>query len=144
MGQAQLAIEDVFGDQNMKFEVVNARQLAADDARHAASFDFPAIVEDSFLPSMIQLCQDAGVELILVRLKRRAMAEGGRERAELAPYLADLQAYLDRAGVTLIDFSYDPRITIEHFAIGDHLDRERGAPVFTRLLAERLAPHLPR
>jgi hypothetical protein len=109
-------------------------------------FDFDAHVEDSFLPAMIDLCQEAGVELILVRAPARrdlpellAQKELPRYARELLPdYLAKLTAYLEQREVTFIDFHGEPELRDAHFGIGDHMNLEIGQPLFTGLLGERL------
>ncbi|MNC99974.1 hypothetical protein D3C83_184480 [compost metagenome] len=76
-------------------------------------------------------------------MKRFRDLDTGRWSEPLARYVRDLEAYLGERDIPLIDFTGEPRIRKEHYANGDHLDPAIGAPVFTELLAERLAPYLP-
>jgi hypothetical protein len=66
----------------------------------------------------------------------------GPDPAAIDAYIDALRAYLAQHGIDLIDFAADPRLLLEHYAVGDHLDRERGRPVFLPLLLEALDPHL--
>jgi|GEM_PF-1138115 len=109
--------------------------------------DFDAHIDRSFLPSIIDMCEEAGVHLILVRApSRRDLPEQIAQRGlpeyaeELLPdYIRKLHAYLGQQEVTFIDFEGEPELRLEHFDVGDHMHLKTGRPLFTRLLAKRLA-----
>ena len=96
----------------------------------------------SFLPTIIQMTRDNNVQLLLVRVKKRREVEGLPTPAGLDDYTHDLKQWCDSEQVPLIDFSDEPQLKLEHYADGDHLNREDGRTLFTQLLAERLKPHL--
>ncbi|MEM7518035.1 MAG: hypothetical protein AAF368_14075, partial [Planctomycetota bacterium] len=147
------AVDQVFGADRQDSEQVSRAQLAAAAATRSspARFDFDARLPDSFLPYFLDEAEAAGIRVVLVRLKNRRDAktmEGGtppRWATERLPsYIASLAEYLKERGVPLFDLSTDPRITLELYARGDHLDEAIGRPVFTRVLAETLRDELDR
>lgn len=114
----------------------------------ATYFDFEYELPRSFLPDMIELCREHGIQLVLMRMKPRRNAEFPTDRShfpeyisvDLAAYEAKLDAYLEDEGVTLIDFAEDPRIPFEWYASQDHLNVKEGRTGFTKILAEELKP----
>ncbi len=102
-----------------------------------AQLDFSRQVESSFLPEMIRLSRERGIQLVVVRLKNEMTGTGNRETASMKNYIADLSAYLDEQGVVFLDYGRDPRLGSEYFKDALHLNPE-GEIVFTRILAEGL------
>jgi hypothetical protein len=137
-GGADGALARVFADENMRARDATARQLAAEEARDGSLFEFDAQLPKSFLPEIVALCRTDGVELVLVRVKRRRDLVAGSEPAEVVRYMDALRAYLAAEGVPLVDFTNDPRIEARHFGVGDHLNAEAGRPLFTQMVAEAL------
>ncbi len=137
-GGADGAMGRVFAEPNMRKGDATARQLAAEEARDGSLFDFEARLPKSFLPEIVSRARAAGVELVLVRVKRRRDLVAGSEPAEVVRYMDALRAYLAREGVPLVDFTSDPRIEARHFGVGDHLNAEEGRPLFTEMVAEAL------
>ena len=141
---ADQAIARTFADENMIQELLSANQLSSEQVKQVSEWDFAARLPDSFLPQMIELAEEGSFQLVFVRLKTRndaltsADPEPARER-----YVDDLRAYLEGYDIPLLDFTGDERIKLEHFGAGDHLSREVGMPIFTRLLSEELKPYLP-
>ena len=136
--EADGALARVFAEENMRARDATARQLAAEEARDASLFDFNARLPKSFLPEIVALCRANGVELVLVRVKRRRDLVAGREPAEVVRYMDALRAYLANEGVPLIDFTNDARIEARHYGVGDHLNAEAGRPLFTEMVADAL------
>lgn len=129
-----------FGEGAMVGELVDLAQLDAEELDEERLVDFDAAVSDSFLPLIIELAADHDMQLVMVRYKRKRDLGGNNEPPELKRYIGKLRAYLERHSVPLIDFTDDPRITLEHWGRGDHLDPDMGKPVFSRILAEELRP----
>jgi len=103
------------------------------------TLDFDARVGASFLPHLIELADQAGIRLVLIRLRTRDDADPYRENPlaeSMRGYDAALDAYAAERGVPVLDFVDEPRIRLEHFKNDDHLN-EAGKVVFTELLAER-------
>ncbi len=141
-GEVQRAIRRSFADRKMDKAQLSAAQDKAEKVDQSDLFDFDANIDRSFLPAIIEALKGAGIGLVFVRVKTRKAAVHGRESKLLKKYIASLKAYLNRAQVPLLDFTYDERITLEHYARGDHLSRDKGRSLFTQILAEALKPLL--
>ena len=140
--QIDTAFDDIFDQENMNQQLLTQRQLQAEAVRDLEQFDFPQQINKSFLPSMIEMAQKNNIQLIFVRMKMRRDAENQPPPPTLPQYLNDLQAYLQNHNVTFIDFTDDSRITLNLYAVGDHLHNKSGTPIFTRLLADSFKPLL--
>ncbi len=121
------------------------------------NWDFKKTVEKSFLPHMIEAARKKGTRLVVVRHKSRSFAEDPNfEQAKNKPYEApmnqyrrDIAGYISERGMVFLDFELEPKIRIEHYGNGSHLNRGEGRATWTRLLAEdlncvlagRQAPH---
>jgi hypothetical protein len=127
------AAATVFAESKLDPVQATAQQLASEQAFSVVPRQIQ--IGRSFLPEIVRLTKEAGVQLAFVRVKRRTDAEGRPQQAELTRYIDGLREYLQGASVPLLDFSHDPRLGLDLFAVGDHLDREKGRPVFTRLVA---------
>ena len=102
-----------------------------------AQLDFKRQVDKSFLPEMIRLTKERGIQLIVVRIKNQMAGTGNSETPAIRRYIADLSDYLDEQGVTFLDYGRDPRLGNEYFKDVLHLNPE-GEIVFTEILAEQL------
>lgn len=136
--QVDEAIARTFADSNMSQELLTAAQLAAEEAGDQIEhLDFHAAVDQSFLPSMLDLLEERGIETVMVRIKRRRDLEPNSRSAALDEYVRQLEAYLDSRHVGFLDYTHEEAIREEHFGEGDHLNEE-GRAIFTRLFAEDL------
>lgn len=135
-------IEHIFGIKNLMPDQLGKAQLQSEAVSRKELYDFNKMLPKSFLPTMVELTRNNNVQLILVRVKKRREAEGLRAPAELDNYIRDLKEWCGNEQVPLIDFSDESRLKLEHYADGDHLNREGGRRLFTHLLAERLQPYL--
>jgi hypothetical protein len=110
---------------NQLFALDKMRQMESDDTAFdnldKSHFDFASKVETSLLPSMIKLANDAGVQLVFVRVQRRPTRT---EPAELKTYLAQLEDYVTFKGAGFYDFTGDPELTLDHYLDGDHIRPE--------------------
>jgi lysophospholipase L1-like esterase len=104
--------------------------------------DFELQLPRSFLPEIVRLCKENGIQLILVRMKTLNFPVVETEPRALSEYISDLRAYLDQNDVVLLDFSHDVRLTSAHFLDAVHMNAE-GRAVFTPMLADALRPYLP-
>lgn len=141
------AVDKAFADEAMdKALLTKAQESAGVPLDQLPYFEFDVQVAHSFLPHMIRLAQDAGIQLICVRSRTRRelpsviATEGTPEVAKvlIPKYVEELRAYLDAHGVPLVDLSHEDRLGIEHYGAGDHFNPELGKPLFTTILAEKL------
>jgi hypothetical protein len=105
------------------------------------AMDFEGQVEKSFLPEIIRMAREEGIRLILVHERTFLFPAAAAEPKALQEYKRQMMKYLETEGVTLLDFSYDPRLPREYFVDVLHMN-ETGKAVFTQLLAEALLPLL--
>lgn len=140
-GGVDAALERVFRREALDPERLGALQAESEAPQAAGVYSFPARVEHSFLPEIVEVAQAHGIRLVFARAKRRRDLAAGAEPPELVAYLRDLEAWLGERGIPLLDFSRDPRLGETHFADGDHLG-PAGRVVFTELLGAALEPYL--
>ena len=103
------------------------------------AMDFKGQVEKSFLPEIIRLARENNIRLILVHERTFLFPAAAAEPKALQAYKREMAEYLEAEGVTLIDFSYDPRLPQEYFVDVLHMN-DAGKAIFTQLLAEALLP----
>ena len=141
MGQA---IDIVFASDRKIPSKLTKKERRAEKLSRGNYFDFEAEMPGSFLPEIVTICREAGIQLVLMRMRMRRNAEYPDDRSkfpaalrvELPKYEKALAAYLEAESIPLIDFSEDKRIPFEWFANGDHLNRQEARAGFTQLLAE--------
>jgi len=127
----------VFDGNKMNHELMTARQLSVE---LESKENFQDALEKSFLPHIIDVAENNDIQLTFVRIKRRRDAVPDSQPEYLKRYITNLKQYLESRGTYLIDYTDNLNIKLEHFAEGDHLNKEKGAPVFTKMLAEDLKP----
>lgn len=137
-GEVMNALKNVFDNKNFNRNLITQRQGKVEAVGRGGIYDFDRKINSSFLPEMIRSTKENDIQLVLVRVKRRREIEGNPESELVNKYMAGLERYLREANVPLIDFSNEPSLTLEHFADGDHLNREKGMPLFTQLLAKNI------
>jgi hypothetical protein len=136
------SLEKVFADKNLDQRLLTSRQLALESTKDDTKYNFSEQLGGSFLPHMIDIAEDAGIQLVFVRVKRRRDLEPNKEPQELTQYMKQLGSYLEKHNVPLLDFTNDDRLKLEHYAAGDHLNRGKGRELFTRMVAQRMMPIL--
>lgn len=132
------------------FNFRNTRQTESDEAVDAeenllytrAAMDFENRVGDSFLPEIIRLCRENGIQLILVRAKTLRFSSPAEEPRGLAEYLTALADYLRQNGVLYVDINADRRVRSEDFVDRFHV-REEARERYTQMLAEGVLGVLP-
>jgi hypothetical protein len=95
--------------------------------------DFEARVNDSYLPEMIRLAHENGIEIVFVRIKVQQF----NYMQDPTSYLRSLFSYLDDNDVPYLDFGDDPRLTSDFFQDTSHLNK-KGRVLFTQILADGL------
>lgn len=132
------SMEIVFGDMNMDPNFLSDALAAADDYLYSkTALDFDQQVSESFLPDLIQMTRERGVQLILVRMRILRFVAPGSEPPALRDYNEKLAAYLAANGVIYLDYSGEQSLTRETFADPLHMN-DAGKVIFTELLGEDL------
>jgi hypothetical protein len=99
--------------------------------------DFSSQVDKSFLPEIIRLAKENGIQLILVRTPNNIFPEPGSEPDGLKKYITDLNDYLAEREIHMLDLSRVEGIGPAQFTDPYHMNKE-GASVFTRILADAI------
>jgi hypothetical protein len=102
-----------------------------------SQLDFKRNVDTSFLPEIIRLTQEHGIQLIVVRLKPNTIRTVRLDTQAVRQYIKDLSEYLNENDVIFLDYGRDPRIVRGYYRDSLHLNSE-GKIVFTQILAEGL------
>ena len=136
------AMEVVFGELNMDLNFLSDALAAADDYLYSrAALDFDQQIGESFLPELIQLCQEYGIQLVLVRMRILRFAAPGSEPPALSEYNNGLSAYLAENDVVYLDYSRETQLAREHFTDPMHMNTN-GQVIFTDMLIEDLLPYM--
>jgi hypothetical protein len=132
------AMEVVFEESNLDVTFLSDAIGAADDYLYSeATLDFDGQVDTSFLPEVVRLCRENGIQLVLVRVPIQRFYEPGSEPPGLSAYIQSLDGYLDANDVPYLDFDQGKRMPFEYFSDTLHLN-EDGKAVFTQQLTEAL------
>jgi hypothetical protein len=132
------ALAYTFNTANLDPEMLNTAFANSENYLFAEeNLDFESKVDQSFLPEMIHLCEEAGIHLIFVRVKTLFYPPEDEQSLSIHDYHESLENYLANHGIPLIDFSRDERVSPEWFVDVVHFGEE-GKTAFTRLLAEEL------
>ena len=128
----------VFGDMNLDPSFLGDELASADDYLYSkTALDFDQQVGESFLPELIQLTREHGIQLILVRMRILRFAAPGSEPPALDKYNQGLSAYLAANGVVYLDYSGEAKLGREQFDDPLHINNA-GQVIFTDLFAEDL------
>jgi len=103
--------------------------------------DFAAQVDQSFLPEIIRLAQERGIQLVFVRAPTNLFPNPADEPAGLKQYMADLNAYLTEQNILMLDLSRIQGIGPAQFSDPHHMTLE-GKAIFTSVLAETLKSYI--
>ncbi len=127
--------EELFGLDKLRGSEADDTAFGDEDL---SEFDFDAHVEDSLLPSMIELAKEHGVKLVFIRVQRRPTRLGPPpQRRELAAYVEKFRAYVQSHGAGFYDFTGDPDLTLDRYNDGDHIAAQ-WRPQSTELFLRRL------
>lgn len=128
------ALNAVFDEKNMLPYVLQQNAINL-DRWSINEWDFNTLVEKSFIPDMIQITREKGINLILVREKNIKLMTLEDESKDMRKYFQDMSDYLEKEGVPLLDFAHNPDLTLDMFRDGMHLNPQ-GRMIFTRMVAE--------
>jgi hypothetical protein len=101
------------------------------------ALDFDNQIDQSFLPEIIRLCKEHGIQLILVRMPILSFARPGTAPAGLSTYIQNLAQYLDKNDVAFLDFDQKELTNREYFVDSIHMN-EKGKAAFTPKLVQAL------
>ena len=105
------------------------------------ALDFYAQLDQSFLPEIIRLCKENGIQLVLVRGKTITFSDIPAP-AGLSRYMRNLREYLAQSGVLFVDLEADPRLNASDYIDRFHVHPEaRGT--YTLMLVDGLKSILP-
>ena len=135
------ALDAVFGQKNMLQQYVLQQNTINLGRWSGKEWNFNALVEKSFIPDMIQITREKGINLILVREKNARFMTLEDEPSDMRKYFQDMANYLKKEGIPLLDFAHDPALTQDMFLDNIHLNPQ-GRLLFTRLAAEGFLPLL--
>ena len=131
------AMEAVFEANNLDVTFLSEAIASSDEYFYTPErLDFDEQVEKSFLPEVIRLCRENGIQLILVRMPILSFEEPGTQPEGLDAYIRDLAAYLQANDVPFFDFD-NKNFIGEYFTDSLHLN-EQGRAIFTQKLVEAL------
>jgi hypothetical protein len=128
-------LDEAFDAKNMLPNVLPQSELNPENWS-GSEWDFNTLVEKSFLPDIIKITRERGIQLILVREKNISIAVRQGESQAMQKYFQAMANYLAKEGVNLLDFAHDPALTPDLFRDEMHLS-PMGKVVFTRLAAEK-------
>lgn len=95
----------------------------------------------SYLPEIVRMTQENGIQLILVEVKTWVSPGSSTISLLREAYLRDLRKYAAEHDIVMISFADDPRLPRQYFFDHFHLEPQ-SIPVFTRLLAQELKKYI--
>lgn len=119
-------IDDLRPQVNDRLGFTRFRQdLSIEAGLHGGLQDAPFTRDPArtFLPHVIELARREGIEIFMMRVKRRPVTgSDSSDSPEMARYISELRAYFAKESVPYYDFTPDPEISEAMYAEGDHLD----------------------
>jgi len=99
-----------------------------------------ALRQESFLPEMARLAKENGVQLILLHFQHRRFNafHGQRQPDEVSKVVEAVAAFCKENGILYHDFIYDPNITEDLYAAGDHIGYDHRRTRWTENMFERI------
>ena len=136
------AVLNIFNFRNMIPPAANDPVAQSESVLYTdAALDFYGQLDRSFLPEIIRLCKENGIQLVLVRGKTITFSDIPAP-AGLSRYMRNLREYLAQSGVLFVDLEADSRLNV-----GDYIDRFHVHPeargIYTQMLADGLKSVLP-
>ncbi len=134
------AMQKTLGD--IQPDIFAASIIQAEQALYTPEqLDFPAQVDRSFLPEIIRLAQEHGIQLILVRAPVNVFSNPADVPPGLGTYVAGLGSYLAEKHVPMFDLSQVEGIGPSQFTDPHHMTLE-GKAIFTEALARALEEYI--
>ena len=131
------AMEAVFDESNLDVTFLSDALGAADDYLYSdEALDFEGRVDSTFLPEVIRLCRENGIQLVLVRMPILRYYEPATRPRGLDNYVQGLSHYLNENNVPFLDF--DQKVMPPGFFSDTLHLNEQGREVFTQQLTDSL------
>ncbi|MCC6147230.1 MAG: hypothetical protein IT308_06640 [Anaerolineaceae bacterium] len=135
------AIADVFSDDKMGTMLKQKMVSEAEDYLYEnKNLNFTSQISRSFLPEIIQLLRDNGIQLVLVQVKTMRF-DSRSAPILLNGYIYALKNYVHQQNIPYLSFANEERIKDSYFVDQIHLSDE-GQKVFTALFSEAVLPML--
>lgn len=133
-----VAMGMVFGAGNMEQNILGDAIGTAESYLYTPqALDFDDQLDRSFLPEIVRLCNENGIQLVLVRTKTLRYPDEESEPLALKTYMNKMASYLESNGAILLDYGQEPSLKDEFFYDPLHLNEE-GRVVFTALIVDAL------
>jgi hypothetical protein len=124
-----------------EFAFHNRRESSAEDPPVDPVRAFEDSVSSSFLPLMLEIAREAGVNLVFVRVQERPNQDGSvHESPAMHEYSKALGEYLGTAGAGYVDFTGNPSIDRAMYYDSFHI-RARYLSDYTELFYNEIAPY---
>ncbi|HEY2981759.1 MAG TPA: hypothetical protein VGJ22_11295 [Anaerolineales bacterium] len=132
------AVLSVISGGNLDADELETATIQAEQVLYTPQqLDFEKQVQHSFLPEMIRLARERGIQPIFVRAPTNVFPRPQMEPAALQDYMDSLDAYLAEKSIPLLDLSKIEQIGPQHFVDPLHMSAE-GKTIFTGILADAL------
>jgi len=128
-------VNDVFALE--KLRPIETSDLTAHESTDPSSFEYKK--KHSFLPLMMEMIKDNGLNFVFIRVQRRPLKTGPPPQdPSLLEYITKLKQYLVQNGCGFYDFTGDPDITLGMYLDGDHISPDKKQR-YTEIFIDRLA-----
>jgi hypothetical protein len=132
------AMGTVFGAGNMEQNILGDAIGTAESYLYTTeALNFDRQLERSFLPEIVRLCNENGIQLVLIRTKTMRYPDEASEPLALKTYMEKMADYLNDNDVILLDFGQDARLKTEYFYDPLHLNKQ-GRVIFTEMIVDSL------
>ena len=95
--EMRAAVATVFAEERMDPTKVSVAQLEAEQVDNTQYFAFESEKDRSFLPEIVRIAKENGIELVLVRMRTRYDAEPEERRAQYPDFIRELLPGYERA-----------------------------------------------
>jgi len=134
---ANNSIKQMFIERYMNKQLLTAAQDRAEELGDTSAYDFEVRLEKSFLPLIVSMLRERNIKLLAVSTRTRGHAKGYGNSRQIRQYISSLANYFNDNQIPFLDVSSNNEIKPEHFARGDHLNKN-GRNIFTEIFAEWL------
>ncbi len=123
----------VFTENGIRFPNVGDKTYYNSTILNADRLRFEENLSASFLPHIVELCRQNGINLVAVRIQRLVDQQKLRDTDLVDQYIRQFSRYAKREGFYFIDFTGKPWLKREHYSTNDHLTAV-GKKQFTQVL----------
>lgn len=133
------AAKVLFGPKNLRGGVtVDEQKEGGLESLDADDHVFEERVGSSFLPEILKLAREKGIQMVFFAVKRRPGSSKLAEESPTAPeYFRALRAYLEKEGAQLYDETRDKDVTLDFYGSGDHV-ASKMMPRYTEMFWQKV------